>query len=156
MTFNEQPPNETLTGIPSFFHKHKMNTCSMLKKKSCTGHHLQTCRSHQGGRHETNEDKKEIWFMSDCDNKISSFTGLCGKDKPPSSHPLTPKKQRQQHNDCQTDSDSDCSSVSSGCSSDTSSPPSPAVIVRTKKQPTPKLLPQLPTLPVIQMMKRSG
>ena len=33
MTFNKQPPNETLTGISSFFHNHKMNTCSMLKKK---------------------------------------------------------------------------------------------------------------------------
>ena len=94
--------------------------------------------------------------MSDCDNKTSSFIGLCGKDQPPSSHPLKQKKQRQQHNDCQTDGDSDCSSVSSGCSSDTSSPPSPPVIVRNEKQQIPKLLPQLPTSPVIRTMKRPG
>ena len=128
----------------------------MLKKKSCPGHHFQTCRSLQVGRHETNEDKKEIRLMSDCNKKISSFTGLCGKDKPPSSHSLTPKKRRQQHNDCRTDSDSECSSVSSGCSSDTSSPPSPAVIIRNKKQQTQKILPQLPTSPVHQMMNRPG
>ena len=91
MTFNEQPPNDTQTGIPLFFHGHRMNTCSMLKKKPGPQQNLQTCQSHQGCRCETNEDKEEFWFMSDFDDKTSSFIGVCGKDKPPSSHPLTPK-----------------------------------------------------------------